>query len=174
MVYHIIIFNGDAMSKKVTVVLTLLLSFVLVFYGCKSKPEAEEETPVEEVAPMTEEEMLETARYNIEQAEKLKAEIDESGYADSDAENYNSAGQALTSAKAALGDEEKSADPMTAYTKSREAVDLYEKVMKKVKEQQEADRLAKEAEEEAARKAQAEKEKQLANCNFIVKVWLIV
>ena len=151
------------MSKKVLVIFSLLLSFSLVFFGCKSKPEAEEENPVEEVAPetMSEEEMLTTARYNIEQAEKLKAEIDESGYSDLDAENYKSAGEALTQAKNALGDQEGSEkDAMTAYQKSSESVELYKKVSVKVKAKQEEERLAKEAEEKARKEAEEKAQKE--------------
>ena len=60
------------MSKKILAVLSVLLCFSLIFYGCKSKPETEDENPVEEVAPgqMTEEEILKAAQETARKAEE--------------------------------------------------------------------------------------------------------
>ena len=159
MMYHYSYYSGEVMSKvmskKIATVLTLLLSLCLIFYGCKSKPEVEDESPVEEVSPsMSEDEMLVTARYNIEQAEKFKSEIDESGY-DYDVQSYQNALDALQQAKNALGNDENPPDAIVAYEKSAEASKLFEDLAKKIRAQKEAD-------EEAARLAQLEKEKAQA------------
>ena len=143
------------MSKKILAVLSVLLCFSLIFYGCKSKPETEDENPVEEVAPgqMTEEEILKAAQETARKAEEAKAKIDSEDLAKYDSKSYEKGEAALNQYKDFSAQE--NVDAGKLWDSSKEALTQYEKVLAAAEKAK--------AEEEAARQAALAEAQKLEN-----------
>ncbi|MCR4790213.1 MAG: hypothetical protein K5839_03955 [Treponemataceae bacterium] len=121
------------MSKKLLTILCVLVCFSFFFLGCKSKPEPVEETPVEEVAPveeeqkeeLTEEQMLAQAQEAIELARKNKTRIEGMELSEYDTASFEAGNSALSEFDAL----DENASAKTKLEIAKKARDNYQKVL---------------------------------------------